>query len=169
MEKQLLGEGLPPSQNGFMSFGGVPGDPRAAEAWRDMPLDWVDFEYGESSAAIQACKAALCSGRYQSVVCVDLSLFEGPDSAGPLFERHLGPLMRAFVEKGGAVAFPTSEGGMIQPTLRRLFGTTWERSGYYRTTWTRASGDVAASFGAAAPAAFSAKAASGKKIYKISN
>lgn len=145
---------------------GRAGDPRAASAWRGIDVEWVDFEYGESQAAIDLCKERVSCGQFKAIVVVDLSDVGDPDSAGQLFEDHVGPVLQTFVREGGVVAFPTCEGLMLQPTLNRLFQTGWEQGGYYRTTWEPcASGNPAAFFGnELASESFSAKACSIRKV-----
>eukprot|EP01079_Euglenida_sp_SAG-EU17-18_P006399 gene6399-1140_t len=112
---------------------------------------------GMNLAGIEKCKAAICSGRYHAIVCVDIQSQESEQSAATLFERHLGPTVRAFAEAGGAVAFPTSFGDTIVPILRRIFGVVWETNDHYWGKWEHASGDIPLNFGPDAPVSFGAK------------
>jgi hypothetical protein len=52
-----------------------------------------------------------------------------------VFEEKIGVLLQKYVEKGGTLCFPTTDGLTLQPTLERLFRTGWKASGYYRATW----------------------------------
>ena len=123
--------------------------------WEEVPVERVDFGYGEKWAAAQE---KLKEGAYSVMVICDLSEQDVMTS----FESYLGPLLTAFVERGGWALFPTTEGSMIQKTLQRLFKTPWRGSGYYRTTWgvpPEAAERVAELFGTETPS-YSAKATS---------
>ena len=67
-------------------------------------------------------KSEIMSGKYGAVVVCDLSAHP---TAHRWLQIHLGKELKAFVRCGGLVAFPTSEGLLLQPTLNKLFGTTW--------------------------------------------
>ncbi|KAL1523060.1 hypothetical protein AB1Y20_018020 [Prymnesium parvum] len=132
---------------------------RIRRAWEGAQITrvrWVDAPRQEA-----ACRAEIDSGKYDAVVVVDLACEHAK------FEAAFGASLAAFVRAGGRVAFPSSEGMMLQPTLRRLFGTAWEPSGYYRSSWCVAEENrahVAATFGEGNLAAFSAKATSVRNV-----
>ena len=145
----------------------IPGVPTSQEAkvgWRGMNIKrlscLVDMEL--SDVAADVCRLELASGAYHAVVVVDLA------QDHEFFEAELGGALQDFVRAGGAVAFPTSEGGVIVPTMARLFETAWARSGYYRTTWGPAEENrehVRSTFGERlSVGSFSAKASSLRKV-----
>ena len=89
----------------------------------------LSFAHGSRANARDACRRAVDSGHFHAVVVADLA--DGHEA----FEEHLGPPLHAFATRGGVVVFQSSEGMALLPTLKRLFHTQWESSGYYRTTW----------------------------------
>ena len=113
----------------------IPGMPdpsqEAKVAWRGMTIKRIScvVECEFSDLAAEVCRLELASGAYHAVVVVDLAQEHG------FFEAELGGAVQAFVRGGGAVAFPTSEGLQLASVMAHLFDTTWERSGYYRTSW----------------------------------
>ena len=109
---------------------------QAQHAWLDASVDRRNFMHGEDADAVASCQRAIASGDYHAVVLVDLS----DHNLLPTFEIALGPLLRAFAEAAGTVAFTSTEGLLLPPTLRRLFGTPWLPGAYYRTAWTADSG-----------------------------
>ena len=143
---------------------GAPCDiPGVPPAWKDARITRAScWEYGElRDDRIDACRAKIESGRHRAIVVVDLS------DQHALFERKLGDALKVFVSKGGVCAFPTSEGLLIAPTLKRLFGTSWTGSSYYRTTFGPLDENrehVAATFGLGNVAPFSAKACSLRNV-----
>lgn len=70
------------------------------------------------------------SGFYHGIVVVDYSNQDESQE----FEDTFGLHLQKFVQNGGVVAFPSSE-GLLVSTLSKLFETTWTTSNYYRTTW----------------------------------
>ena len=133
METKILGDELPSSDT--LICMPDPTIANAKAAWQGVAIERCSFEHGKNPVAIDRCKETICGGNFDAVLVCDLSLFEGPTTAGPLFEQHVGPLLQQYVSAGGAVAFTSAEGFQLQPTLQRLFGTVWERSSYYRTNW----------------------------------
>ena len=103
----------------------------AQHAWLDAVCDHRDFAHCEMEEAVASCQRAIASGQYHAIVLCDLSARD----LLPAFEAHLGPLLQAFADGGGSVAFTTSEGLLLPPTLARLFGTSWQPGAYYRTAW----------------------------------
>ena len=70
----------------------------------------------------------IMSGKYHAIIVMDYSeLVEE-------FEGAFGTLLQNFVRAGGLVAFPTSEGSIME-TLQKYFGVEWEYTSYYRTRW----------------------------------
>ena len=143
---------------------GVPTSQEAKVAWRGMTIKRIScvVEMELSDLAAEVCRLELASGAYHAVVVVDLAQDHG------FFETELGGAVQAFVRGGGAVAFPTSEGLQLASVMAHLFDTTWERSGYYRTSWGAAEENrehVRSTFGdRLASGTFSAKACSLRKV-----
>ena len=106
-------------------------------AWDGWTTARVNFHHGRRQAATQRCREEIASGRYRAILVSDLSHeFEA-------FQQKLGPCLQHFVRTGGALAFLSCEGGLLQPVLQHLFGTQWQYSGYYRSTFGRCRGDAA--------------------------
>ena len=143
---------------------GVPTSQEAKVAWRGMTIKRIScvVEMELSDLAAEVCRLELASGAYHAVVVVDLAQDHG------FFETELGGAVQAFVRGGGAVAFPTSEGLQLASVMAHLFDTTWERSGYYRTSWGAAEENrehVRSTLGdRLASGTFSAKACSLRKV-----
>ena len=101
---------------------------------RDLKTRWaalggvrrVNLTYGMTTEKI--C-AAIMSENTRAIVVADLSYEHAA------FEAAVGASLRAYVLKGGRVAFPTTEGMFLLPTLTRLFETRWRGSCYSRKTW----------------------------------
>lgn len=87
--------------------------------------DWRPDFYGTKRALEE-----ITSGRYHAIVVVDYSNTADYDE----FQDIFGAILQQFVQKGGVVAFPSSESSLVS-TLQTLFGVTWQRSNYFRTTW----------------------------------
>lgn len=68
-------------------------------------------------------------GTYHAIVVVDCAHDETE------FFDKFGSHLQKFVELGGVVAFPTSQGGLIS-NLGSLFGVSWKRHGRLRAWWT---------------------------------
>ena len=102
--------------------------------WSAFEIKHVTVGYDRSKGGYNCpdSKRELLSGRYKVVVVCDLS---NHPKAHNWLMRDLGTDLQSFVKNGGCVAFPTSEGFLLQETLQKLFGTTWVKSDYYRTTW----------------------------------
>ena len=138
----------------------------AGSDFRGLRYKVVNFEYGESVEAVDACVAAIrdlrSSPLRNSVVIADLS------SDFDAFQRLLGPPLQSYAQAGGRVAFLSCEGLLLQPVLARLFGTRWRSSSYHRTTWypaAAARGALDSTFtGMIEAAPFSAKACSVKGV-----
>ena len=106
---------------------------RTFRVWLSDPHE-LQHSQGSSASpdafGIDRCIQEIESGVYHCIVVVDYS----NDTDFETFETKLGRHLQAFVQAGGVAAFPSSE-GLLVSTFQKLFDTTWERSGYYRTTW----------------------------------
>ena len=145
------------------SIPGVPSNEGTKLGWRGVSVKRLSCseEQEPGALAMDVCRQEISSGKYNAIVVADLSYDHS------IFEKELGAALKSFAERGGAVAFPTSEGGNLAPTLDRLFGTGWTASGYYRTNWAVCAENrerVSASFGAEGGASFSVKACSLRNV-----
>lgn len=77
---------------------------------------------------VKRCRDEIMSGNYHAIVVIDYS-----DSV-KAFEGSICKLLQNFVRAGGVVAFPTSEGKIVE-TLQKYFGVKWDYTNYYRTLW----------------------------------
>lgn len=99
--------------------------------WCTDPSSLGENEIQPDAFGVQRCQDEIKSGKYHAIVVVDYSNNEELE----VFENDFGDLLREFVNAGGAVAFPSSE-GMLISTLKKYFDVQWEMSNYYRTNWT---------------------------------
>lgn len=93
----------------------------------NVQLTLVNFDYGGNPRAVVR---ALDSGDHSAAIVCDLSTEQGK------FSALLGTALKRFVfERAGRVAFPTTEGLLLNPVLKALFDVPWTEAAYYRTTW----------------------------------
>lgn len=93
----------------------------------DARLKLIDFKYGENPDPIIK---ALDSGDHTAAIVCDLSIEQGK------FTSLLGSVLKRFVfQNGGRLAFPTTEGLLLNPVLKTLFQVPWNEACYYGTTW----------------------------------
>ena len=172
-QRVLFIEGFCPVDWMADQLSGSPKAPRpqssasARQAWAFAEITRVEcFAVDASNVlrpdadALDRCRQEIASGVYHAIVVVDLG------NELPRFEQELGPMLAGFAKAGGAVAFPTSDGLQASTSLKNVFGTEWEGSGYYRTNWDVAEENrahVESVFGSGV-AGFSAKACSLKKV-----
>lgn len=97
----------------------------------------LDYKYGECDSARLEIESALRARLHSSVIVCDLSAHHDE------FVLHFGDALCDFVRQGGRVAFPTSEGLLLQPVLRRLFQVQWEGAMYRRVCWCPPNGRAA--------------------------
>jgi hypothetical protein len=88
-----------------------------------------DDEYIPPDAfGAERCYEEIESGRYHAIIVMDLPRCEYD------FELMYGHLIKAFVDAGGVVAFPSSEGNIVE-TLGEMFDIDWRPGSYYRSNW----------------------------------
>ena len=87
----------------------------AQAVWKGVAVERRNFDHAGDARAVASCQEAIASGRFHAVVVVDLSASEIVGA----FETYLGGLLQEFARKGGAVAFTSSEGQLLPPTLNR--------------------------------------------------
>lgn len=100
---------------------------RCYRVWVTEP-EFLGDDPPPDAFGVDRCIEEISTGKYHAIVVVDLS--NNIEDFGKKFSGHL----QAFVENGGVVAFPSSESSLVH-MLQDTFGVTWQRSGYYRTTW----------------------------------
>ena len=100
-------------------------------AWDRVDRRTADFASGVNPDAVRECERALADHRPHAVVIADL----GHIAALHLFEARIGPLLVDFARGGGGVAFPSSDGHVVVPLLRRLFGVSWSTGVCYESDW----------------------------------
>jgi hypothetical protein len=98
--------------------------------WCTDPSNLGDGDTPPDAFGVERCQEEIKSGRYHAIVVVDYS----NDGKLEEFENAFGELLCSFVDAGGVVAFPSSE-GLLVSTLQKLFQVSWRISNYYRTTW----------------------------------
>ena len=98
--------------------------------WCSDPSYLGENEVKPDAYGVKRCQDEIRSGRYHAIVVLDYSNPEEREE----FEDAFGDLLQQFVEAGGVVAFPSSE-GMLVHTLEKYFGVEWQMADYYRTTW----------------------------------
>lgn len=90
-------------------------------------LKLVDFGYGANPGPVIS---ALDSGDHSAAIVCDLSTEQSK------FMALLGTAVKRFVyDRAGRLAFPTTEGLLLNPVLKALFEVPWTEAAYYRTTW----------------------------------
>ena len=107
----------------------------AIPEWSEFDITRVIVEFNMSTNSYtkaDSLKHEILSRKYGVIVVCDLSHHP---KAHRWFEKQLGKDLQDFVRDGGLVAFPTTEGGLLQSTLKKLFDTPWVRNDYFRTDW----------------------------------
>lgn len=92
-------------------------------------LTILDYKYDQCETARAEILSALRARRHNTVIVCDLSEYHDQ------FVLHFGDALRHFVRLGGRVAFPTCEGLLLLPVLRRLFQVQWKEGMYGRAYW----------------------------------
>jgi len=100
--------------------------------WDRFEIVECNYGWGHDRDKVEKIVNELRSGKYRAAIVWNLSL--PIQRYLPRFEKLLGPSLKAFVYKGGYIAFPTVELGTIVDTINRLFESTWRQSSYISTT-----------------------------------
>ena len=111
-----------------------PSDGELQSMWNEFTITRCDFSWGRDKGKVNEIIAELRSGKYCVVVVSNLSEISSQRHISS-FERSLSLSLKAFVAKGGSIAFPTCELGVLLPYVNRMFNTNYVSGGYYRSKY----------------------------------